>query len=96
MDPKYWGSSFWLVIFIIITKFKHDIETCKRHLYNVCKALPCIECKQHALEAINNNNIMSSNDINHIYFFFINLYNNLAYNPSKKIDIKQVKKLSNT
>ncbi|CAE52635.1 redox protein E10R orthologue [Fowlpox virus isolate HP-438/Munich] len=93
MDPRYWGRSFWIVIFIIITKFKHDIETCKRHLYNICKALPCAECKDHALQAIQKNNIMSSNDINYIYFFFISLYNNLVFNPERCIDIKKVKKL---
>ncbi|UOX38854.1 sulfhydryl oxidase [Finch poxvirus] len=93
MDPKYWGSSFWLVIFIIITKFKDDIEVCKRHLYNVCKALPCNECREHALVAINKNNIMSSTDINYIYFFFISLYNNLA-RPDKTINIRKIKKLT--
>ncbi|AYP74208.1 sulfhydryl oxidase [Fowlpox virus] len=93
MDPKYWGSSFWLVIFIIITKFKHDVETCKRHLYNICKALPCHECREHALTAINKNNIMSSTDINYIYFFFISLYNNLVFRPERKIDVQKIKKL---
>nr|CAA11288.1 fpE10R, orthologue of vaccinia E10R [Fowlpox virus] len=93
MDPRYWGRSFGIVIFIIITKFKHDIETCKRHLYNICKALPRAECKDHALQAIQKNNIMSSNDINYIYSSFISLYNNLVFNPERCIDIKKVKKL---
>lgn len=93
MNPKYWGSSFWLALFIIITKFKNDIETCKYHLYIVCKSLPCLECRDHALLSIHKNNIMSSNDINYIYFFFIALYNNLASKPENKIDIDKIERL---
>ncbi|ATI20982.1 sulfhydryl oxidase [Western grey kangaroopox virus] len=93
MDPKYWGRSFWLMIFIIIVRFRDKIEVCKRHLYVICSTLPCIECREHALEAIAANDVMSSGDINYIYYFFISLFNNLARDPRFAIDAARVELL---
>ncbi|QHR82580.1 sulfhydryl oxidase [Brazilian porcupinepox virus 1] len=95
MNPKHWGRALWTVIFIIIsqTKINNNIELCKRKIYTIIDTLPCPNCRIHAKEALNENNVMSSNDINYIYFFFISLFNNLASDPLYKIDIKKVKPL---
>nr|WGO62668.1 sulfhydryl oxidase [Wadden Sea poxvirus] len=95
MNPKHWGRAIWTVIFIIISKSSNnDIETCKEKIYTIIDNLPCISCKLHAKKAITVNNIMSSNDLNYIYFFFIMLFNNLASDPKYKIDISKIKPLS--
>lgn len=85
----------WAVIFITITLAARsgDLEACKRKLYVLCSNLPCVECRVHALEAMERNNIMSSRDLNYIYFFFIRLFNNLARDPRYRIDVTKVRAL---
>ncbi|QDJ95067.1 FAD-linked sulfhydryl oxidase [Hypsugopox virus] len=95
MKPKHWGRAMWTVIFIIITKASKDgdIEQCKKNLYTIIDNLPCPACQTHAKKAMNDNNIMSSTDLNYIYYFFITLFNNLASDPVYKINIDKVKPL---
>lgn len=85
----------WAVIFIVITMagLDGDLEACKRKLYVICSNLPCIECREHALEAIEQNNVMSSNNLDYVYFFFINLFNSLAQDPRYRIDVSKVRAL---
>lgn len=85
----------WAVIFIAITAAARDgnLEACKRKLYIICSNLPCLECRTHALDAIERNNIMSSRDLNYVYFFFIHLFNNLAKDPRYRIDVSKVRAL---
>ncbi|QQG31527.1 sulfhydryl oxidase [Swinepox virus] len=92
MNPKYWGRAIWTVIFIIITQTKQtrDVEGCKRKLYTIIDTLPCPTCRIHAKEELTKHNIMSSNDINYIYYFFIRLFNNLASDPKYKIQLDKV------
>ncbi|AAR07397.1 40R [Yaba monkey tumor virus] len=91
MQPKHWGRALWTVIFILISQGKNqNIEICKRKIYTVIDNLPCPSCKIHAKEAIDKNNVMSSTDLNYIYFFFISLFNNLASDSAYKIDINKV------
>ncbi|AAF17917.1 gp035R [Rabbit fibroma virus] len=95
MNPKYWGRAIWTVIFIILSKAKAsgNIELCKQHLYTIVETLPCPLCRLHAKKAIQENNVMSSDDLNYIYFFFISLFNNLASDPVYKIDLNKVSPL---
>ncbi|AUI80610.1 IMv redox protein [White-tailed deer poxvirus] len=95
MKPKYWGRAIWSVIFIVISQTKNtgDIESCKRKLYTIIETLPCPTCRIHAKEEIQKHNIMSTNDLNYIYYFFISLFNNLASDPKYKINLSEVKPL---
>ncbi|AGU99718.1 M035R [Myxoma virus] len=95
MNPKYWGRAIWTVIFIILSKAKTsgDVESCKRQLYTIVETLPCPSCRLHAKKAMQDNNVMSSDDLNYIYFFFISLFNNLASDPAYKIDLNKVSPL---
>ncbi|APG58250.1 putative FAD-linked sulfhydryl oxidase E10 [BeAn 58058 virus] len=71
MNPKYWGRAVWTIIFIVLSQCKEiGIEKCKERLYTIIDTLPCPSCRLHAKEAMQKNNIMSSNDINYLYFFF--------------------------
>ncbi|QHG62599.1 sulfhydryl oxidase [Cetacean poxvirus 1] len=92
MEPKHWGRSMWTIIFITIsnTKYDRDVELCKKRLYHVISALPCTVCRQHAKEAMEENNVMSSVDLNYIYYFFIKLFNNLVTDERYMIDLTKV------
>lgn len=92
MEPRHWGRSMWAVIFLVITMAKSDgnIELCKKRLYVICSTLPCVACRTHALDAIRDNNVLSSNDLNYIYFFFISLFNNLARDKTYTIDTSKI------
>ncbi|ANS71127.1 sulfhydryl oxidase [Pteropox virus] len=95
MEPRFWGRSMWTVIFIILSQAKvhKDVELCKKHLYVICTTLPCVVCRKHATKAIEKNNVMSSSDLNFIYYFFIRLFNNLATDERYKIDVTKVQPL---
>ncbi|CCD83216.1 putative redox protein [Squirrelpox virus] len=95
MEPRHWGRAVWTVIFIVIALAELDgnLELCKRRLYIVCSTLPCVACRGHALEAVNANDVMSSDDLNYVYFFFMRLFNNLASDPRYRIDISKVRPL---
>ncbi|AXN74857.1 sulfhydryl oxidase [Akhmeta virus] len=95
MNPKHWGRAVWTIIFIVLSQagLDGDIESCKRKLYTIVSTLPCPACRRHATIAIEGNNIMSSNDLNYIYYFFIRLFNNLASDPKYLIDVSKVKPL---
>ncbi|AWU47083.1 Sulfhydryl oxidase [Sea otter poxvirus] len=95
MEPRFWGRTMWKIIFIILSQARNhgNIEQCKNQLYIICSTLPCIACRRHATTAIEKNNVMSSNDLNFIYFFFIQLFNNLATDKEYMIDINKVSPL---
>ncbi|AVI09536.1 sulfhydryl oxidase [Sheeppox virus] len=92
MNPKHWGRAIWTVIFIVITKTKthKNLELCKKHIYTIVETLPCPMCRIHAIREIEKNNVMSSDDLNYIYFFFITLFNNLASDEKYKINLNKV------
>ncbi|WCB69422.1 Sulfhydryl oxidase [Monkeypox virus] len=95
MNPKHWGRAVWTIIFIVLSQAGLDgnIEACKRKLYTIVSTLPCPACRRHATIAIENNNVMSSDDLNYIYYFFIRLFNNLAFDSKYAIDVSKVKPL---
>lgn len=72
MNPKHWGRAVWTIIFIVLSQAGLDgnIEACKRKLYTIVSTLPCPACRRHATIAIEDNNVMSSDDLNYIYYFF--------------------------
>ncbi|ADZ24075.1 S-S bond formation pathway protein [Cowpox virus] len=95
MNPKHWGRAVWTIIFIVLSQAGLDgnIEACKRKLYTIVSTLPCPACRRHATIAIEDNNVMSSDDLNYIYYFFIRLFNNLVSDPKYAIDVSKVKPL---
>ncbi len=95
MEPRHWGRAIWTVIFIVLSRAAKDgdVELCKKKLYTICETLPCPACRRHAKEAMSINNVMSSDDLNYIYYFFIRLFNNLASDPLYRIDLRKVKHL---
>ncbi|AAM13521.1 CPXV076 protein [Cowpox virus] len=95
MNPKHWGRAVWTIIFIVLSQAGLDgnIEACKRKLYTIVSTLPCPACRRHATIAIEDNNVMSSDDLNYIYYFFIRLFNNLASDTKYAIDVSKVKPL---
>ncbi|WOC29277.1 putative IMV redox protein [Equine parapoxvirus] len=95
MEPRFWGRALWTVIFILLRRFEEhgSLERCKRELYVVCSTLPCVACRRHALAAISGNNVMSSEDPNFVLFFFVSLFNNLAFDDKFKIDVSKVRPL---
>ncbi|AAL40516.1 sulfhydryl oxidase [Monkeypox virus] len=95
MNPKHWGRAIWTIIFIVLSQAGLDgnIEACKRKIYTIVSTLPCPACRRHATIAIEDNNVMSSDDLNYIYYFFIRLFNNLAFDPKYAIDVSKVKPL---
>ncbi|AYN60973.1 ERV/ALR-like protein [Orf virus] len=95
MEPRFWGRAMWAVIFIVLRRFEEhrDLERCKRQLYVICSTLPCIACRRHATAAMEKNNVLSSEDPNYVLFFFIKLFNNLAFDDRYKIDPAKVRPL---
>ncbi|WZD66020.1 putative IMV redox protein [Bovine papular stomatitis virus] len=95
MEPRFWGRAIWTVIFIVLHRFEEhrDLELCKRQLYVICSTLPCIACRRHATAAMEKNNVLSSDDPNFVLFFFISLFNNLAFDDRFKIDPSKVRPL---
>ncbi|AVD69200.1 ORF081 [Saltwater crocodilepox virus] len=85
MDPRYWGRGFWTLIFALIYKYRHDVEACKQRVRNVIELMPCFECREHALEAMTNNNVMSSKDVNYVFYFFVGLHNALERDGSPRV-----------
>lgn len=88
MDPKKWGAGGWLIIFLRTyafinimnkTNYEYELEKLKKTIYMICSTLPCPTCRDHAIKNINDNSIMSQNDINVILHFFIELYNKFHY-----------------
>ncbi|AUL80476.1 sulfhydryl oxidase [Vaccinia virus] len=95
MNPKHWGRAVWTIIFIVLSHGGLDgnREACKRKLYTIVRTLPCPACRRHAPIAIEDNNVMCSDDLNYIFYFFIRLFNNLASDPKYANDVTNVKPL---
>ena len=95
MEPRHWGRSLWCVIFLVLEQAARDgdLERAKRRLFLICNTLPCVACRAHALEALQENNVLSSSDLNYVYFFFIALFNNLARDPRYRVDVANVRPL---
>lgn len=75
MKPEYWGNGTWFLIFITVFRLYNSLEKLKRVVYVICSSLPCKECRSHALENLELNNIMSSEHSYRILIFFIHLRN---------------------
>lgn len=80
MEPKFWGNAGWFMIFIVIFTYFNDVEKMKRMVYFICNALPCLNCRQHVLSNISNNDILSEKNSMRILHFFIELRNAFQYN----------------
>lgn len=84
-DPRNWGNGSWFAIFVIIFKYYDDVEKMKKILNYLCRSLPCPTCRNHIIDNIQRNNIMSTSSSLRVLNFFIAVRN--AFQQLKQTDL---------
>lgn len=98
MGSNKWGPNIWFFFHTLAEKIKEDqFEQYKYQLVgvikNICRALPCPDCSQHATtfwRKVNENGIRNKNDLRNLLFIFhnkVNLRTNKPLYPKEKLDI---------
>ena len=98
MGNNKWGPSIWFFFHTLAEKIKEDkFEQYKYQLVgvikNICRALPCPDCSQHATSfwrKVNEHGIRDKNDLRNLLFIFhnkVNVRTNKPLYPKEKLDI---------
>ena len=78
MSKKEWGNATWYLIHTLSYKLKPDqtehVPSLMKILYNICSAIPCPDCRGHAMSYFSRYSKIP-NDIASLNIYFWNMHN---------------------
>ena len=76
-SKKIWGNATWYVMHTLAYKLKEDkdISGLIEQILKICDNLPCIDCRNHAVNLLAKTNIKNINNKQQLILFLLEFHN---------------------
>ena len=76
-SKKIWGNATWYVIHTLAYKLieDKDVNGLIQQILQICENLPCIDCRNHAVNILSKSNIKNINNKQQLILFLLQFHN---------------------